>query len=282
MSMDEDRIVAEARARVEAGAKELVLTGVHLGKYGYDTGADESSLVRLFGRLLAISGVERLRLSSILSRHLTDEVLGYMASQPRICRYLHVPLQSGDDRMLEVMHRPYRLSDYLDAVDRAKEALPGVALATDIIVGHPGEDEEAFENTMDVVERVGFSKLHVFRYSERAGTKAATMPDDVHPDVKRARSKRLIALGNDLRTGFLRAHLGQRLEVLVEDEREVDGEWVSSGQTEDHVRVWFEGRGLLGTTVEVVADRVRSDGLRGALVGREDPREGESLKEVAT
>ena len=265
-SLDEDSLVAEARARVAAGARELVLTGVHLGKYTYDAGGDERRLVGLFEKLLRIEGLWRVRLSSVLSRHLTDELLAFMAAEPRMCRYLHVPLQSGDDWMLERMNRPYRIDDYMDSIRRAKTALPGVALATDIIVGHPGESEAAFGNTMDVVREVAFSKLHVFRYSARPGTAAADMADDVNGNVKRERSKALIALGNDIRARFLAAHLERPLEVLVEDERVVDGVSVCSGQTDDHVRAWFETEGLLGKLVTIEADEVRADGLRGGRV----------------
>ena len=267
-SYDEGSLIEQARARVEAGARELVLTGVHLGKYTYDTGGDESSLVRLFRRMLDIDGVWRLRLSSILSRHLTDEVLAFMADEPRMCRYLHVPLQSGDDGVLRAMNRPYDISEYMDAIARTKEALPEVALATDIIVGFPGENEGAFEATMDVVREVGFSKLHVFRYSARDDTAAASMTDEVAPEVKKERSKRLIELGNEIRARFLDDHLGRSLEVLVEDEREVEGERVCSGQTDDYVRCWFSGEDLLGRLVEVRGHEIRADGIRGADVLR--------------
>jgi threonylcarbamoyladenosine tRNA methylthiotransferase MtaB len=262
-SLDEDALVAEARARVAAGAREIVLTGVHLGKYGYDRGGDERDLVRLLERLLDVEGVLRLRLSSILSRHLTDEVLGLMAAEPRVCRYLHVPLQSGDAATLEAMHRPYEIAEYVDSVERAKTALPGLALATDVIVGFPGETDAAFEATMDVVRRLQYSKLHVFRYSARPGTAAAEMTGEVPPDVKKERSKRLIALGNEIRNRFLADHLDRPLEVLVEDERVVDGVSICSGQTDDYVRVWFPGERMLGTVVEVEGHRIRADGLEG-------------------
>ena len=263
-SMDEDKLVGEARARAAAGARELVLTGVHLGKYTYDTGGDERALVRLFERLLSIDGVLRLRLSSILSRHLTPEVIEYMGNEPRMCRYLHVPLQAGSQRILEAMNRPYDIDEYVASVERAVDALPGLALATDIIVGFPGESDEDFEATMDVVRRLRFSKLHVFRYSARPDTAAAEMHDEVHPQVKKERSKRLIDLGNEIRKEFLDSHLDRPLEVLVEDERIVDGVSICSGQTDDYVRVWFEGEGLLGRVVTVQGGEIRADGIRGA------------------
>lgn len=267
-SMDEEALFAEAVARVEAGAKELVLTGVHLGKYSYDSGGDERSLVRLLERLLALDGLLRVRLSSILSRHLTPELLDFMAQESRICRYLHVPLQSGSQKVLEAMNRPYGIDGYVRSVERASSALPGLALATDIIVGFPGESDDDFERTLDVVRRLRFSKLHVFRYSARPETAAADMPDEVPPAVKKQRSKRLIDLGNEIRTEFLHAHLRHPLEVLVEDERMVDGSAVCSGQTDDYVRVWFEGEGFLGRLVQVSGGEIRADGIRGAtLIG---------------
>lgn len=265
-SLDQASLIAEARARVAAGARELVLTGVHLGKYTYDTGGDERRLVGLFEQLLEIEGLWRVRLSSILSRHLTDELLEFMAYEPRMCRFLHVPLQSGDDEVLAIMNRPYRIGDFMDSIYRAKAVLPGVALATDIIVGHPGETDAAFQKTMDVVRDVEFSKLHVFRYSARPGTAAADMKDDVDGNVKRQRSKALIDLGSAIRRRFLNDHLARPLEVLVEDERVVDGVSVCSGQTDDHVRAWFEAEGLLGKMVTIQADEVRADGLRGGRV----------------
>jgi threonylcarbamoyladenosine tRNA methylthiotransferase MtaB len=267
-SYPEEALVAEAAARARAGARELVLTGVHLGKYAYDRGGDERDLVRLLQRLLAVDGIARLRLSSILSRHLTDELVGFMASEPRVCRYLHVPLQAGDDGVLEAMHRPYRIDRYVESVQRAQAALPGLALATDVIVGFPGESERAFRSTLDVVEAVGFSKLHVFRYSARPGTPAASMAGEVPAEVKRERSKRLIDTGNALRGRFLHEHIGPPLRVLVEDERDVDGMSVCSGQTDDYVRVWFEGRNLLGALAAVRGTRVRADGIEGRLETR--------------
>jgi threonylcarbamoyladenosine tRNA methylthiotransferase MtaB len=264
-TLDEDATVARARSMIENGAREIVLTGVHLGKYAYDSGGDERDLLRLFRRLLAIDGLWRLRLSSILSNHLTEEVVHFIASEPRICRHLHVPLQSGDDGVLEAMNRPYRIDGFVESVERAEAVIPGVAIATDIIVGFPGESEAAFGNTMDVVRRVRFSKLHVFRYSARPSTAAAGMTDEVPGPVKKDRSKALIGLGNEIRSAFLAEHLGTPLEVLVEDERSIDGRTVCSGQTSDYVRARFEAEGLLGKLVEVVGERVRADGLAGHL-----------------
>jgi threonylcarbamoyladenosine tRNA methylthiotransferase MtaB len=164
------------------------------------------------------------------------------------------------------MNRPYRIGEFVESCERAKEALPGLALATDVIVGFPGETDAAFDATMEVVRRLRFAKLHVFRFSPRPNTPAATMPDEVPPDVKRQRSKALIGLGNEIRKDFLDSHLNRPLEVLVEDERVVDGASVCSGQTGDYVRVWFEGEGLLGAMARVQGAETRADGIRGATL----------------
>jgi threonylcarbamoyladenosine tRNA methylthiotransferase MtaB len=268
-SLDEEGLISEARAKVQAGAREIVLTGVHLGKYRYDRGGDEHDLIRLMRRILDIDGVWRLRLSSILSQHLTDELVEFIAGEPRVCRFLHVPLQAGDDEVLAAMNRPYDIEGYLDSVTRATDRIEGLALATDIIVGFPGETEEAFERTMDVVRAVRFSKLHVFRYSERPDTAAVAMRQRELPgDVKRDRSKRLIRLGNEIRSEFLNDHIGRELEVLVEEERVVDGVAICSGQTSDFVRVWFEraaDESLMGRMSVVEGVRIRADGLEGRL-----------------
>ena len=266
-SFDADSLVAEARSKAAAGARELVLTGVHLGKYSYDAGGDERELVDLMRRLIDVEDILRLRLSSIFPRHLTEEMLDFMATEPRFCRYLHIPLQAGDDEVLTAMHRPYRINEYIESVTRAKNVLDGLALATDIIVGFPGETDAAFETTLDVVREIQFSKLHVFRYSPRPDTPAAEMEDQVPVEVKKERSKRLIDLGNELRGEFLMRHLDRPLEVLIEDRREIDSVTVCSGQTDDYVRVWFEGDQELGEVVEVSGKKIRADGIEGQLLG---------------
>ena len=261
-----EQVLSEAHRLVQAGARELVLTGVHLGKYGYDRGEDERSLLRLLRGLLDIEELQRIRLSSILSRHLTDEVIDLLAQEPRVCSYLHDPLQSVDDGVLAAMHRPYRIEGYVERVARARSRIPGLALATDVIVGFPGESDAAFRRTVEVVEELGFVKLHVFRYSARPSTPAAAMAHKELPvEIKRERSRNLIDRGNAIRRRFLHDHVGRPLEVLVEDERVVDGASICSGQTSDHVRVWFEGRHLLGSMVEVRGERVRADGIEGRL-----------------
>lgn len=259
-----DDLLARARQKAEEGARELVLTGVHLGKYGWDVGKPDDALVALMEGLLGIDGLARIRLSSILSSHLTPRVVDLMREEPRFCRFLHVPLQSGDDWVLERMNRPYRMGDYLETIERVKEALPQVGLTTDVIVGFPGESNEQFARTLDVVRKVAYSKLHVFRFSPREGTPSASYPAQVPEPEKKSRSKELIALGNELRLRFHSSQVGLEREVLVEDVFE-DGAAV--GNTDNYVKVRFPGpSGLVGELARVHVSDASVESVRGTFV----------------
>jgi threonylcarbamoyladenosine tRNA methylthiotransferase MtaB len=263
-SYPEEQVVADVRRQVERGVREVVLTGVHLGKYGEDRGEREA-LARLVDRLTAIDGLLRLRLSSVLPVQVTPALVERVRDDPKVCRHLHVPLQAGDDEVLARMHRPYRVAEFLDRVEHAKTEVAGLGLSTDVIVGFPGETRAQFAATMAVVERVGFSKLHVFRYSQRPDTPAATMPDQVPVAEKKARAKELIALGNELRRRFHEDHIGRPLEVLVE----AAGDGLAEGTSDNYVKVRFPGG------AELVDRVVTVRGLRADAEGMEaQPMEG--------
>jgi threonylcarbamoyladenosine tRNA methylthiotransferase MtaB len=262
-SHPEDQVVADVRRQVERGVREVVLTGVHLGKYGEDRGEREA-LARLVDRLTAIDGLLRLRLSSVLPVQVTPALVERVRDDPKVCRHLHVPLQAGDDEVLARMHRPYRVAEFLDRVEHAKAEVPGLGLSTDVIVGFPGETRAQFAATMAVVERVGFSKLHVFRYSQRPDTPAATMPDQVPVAEKKARARELIALGNELRRRFHEDHVGRPLQVLVE----AAGEGLAEGTSDNYVKVRFPGgTELVDRVVTVRGLRADAEGMEAELVG---------------
>lgn len=256
-------IVREVRRRVADGVREAVLTGVHLGRYGHDLGETEG-LARLVVRLLSeVAGLERLRLSSVLPLEVTRFLVDVMADDPRICRHLHIPLQSGSDRILAAMGRGYDLGTFFDHLDYARGRLTHLGLSTDVIVGFPGESREDFEATRSAVERAGFAKLHVFRYSPRPGTRSAlTLDDDVPDREKRARSAELIALGQVLRDRFHASLLGARLWVVVEYDR---GQGWLQGTADNYVKAIFRGPAEL---LERVAS-VRLNGLRGSAMSAE-------------
>lgn len=259
-----EEMLADARAKVEQGTRELVLTGVHLGKFGWDQRRPDDALLELMEGLLGIEGLERIRLSSILSRHLTQRVVGMIAAEDRLCRFLHIPLQSGDDEVLERMNRPYRMGEYRETIQRVTEQIPEVGLSTDVIVGFPGETTDQFEATMKVVDDVGYMKLHVFRYSPRAGTPSAAWPDQIPEAEKKARSRRLIALGNEKRLEFNRRCVGRDVEVLVET---CSTSGICVGHTDNFLKVTFPGSPALTDRLALVGGRGAGiDSISGELV----------------
>ncbi|MEW6546089.1 MAG: tRNA (N(6)-L-threonylcarbamoyladenosine(37)-C(2))-methylthiotransferase MtaB [Bacillota bacterium] len=262
-SRDPGAALEEARRLVAAGFREIVLTGIQLGAYGRDLGIPDG-LAWLVEKMAAIGGLWRLRLSSIEPVDLTDALVGTMASQRVVCPHLHLPLQSGSDRVLAAMGRPYSAGDYLRLVERAREKMPGMALSTDVMVGFPGETDEDFAATLQVVEKAGFMRLHVFPYSPRPGTAAARLPDGVPEKVKEERARVLRELGMRLGRAFAEQMVGQVVEVLAE--REQDGQ--VSGLTRNYVRVRFPGGPELeGCLVEVRVIGADPDGARGELTG---------------
>lgn len=228
--------VATASELVAAGAREIVLTGINVGRYRDDeTGADLAELITA----VASTGIDRLRLSSIEPPDLTERLLAAMAAAPAFCAHLHVPLQSGSDAVLSAMGRGYTAGEYSERIEAARAALPGLAVTTDVMTGFPGETDADADQTRALCERVGFAKLHVFRYSARPGTPAAEMPEQVPPQVRVARADSLRAVGERLRAEYLAARRGDVADVLVERVERGRAE----GTTRDYVRVRFESAG---------------------------------------
>lgn len=268
-------VLDEVSRLVKEGFREVVLTGIHLGRWGSGAswgagkvpGAGETSgprLADLVRRVAAVPGLARVRLSSIEPMEITDELLDLIGGDPRVCRHLHVPLQSGSDRVLERMNRGYTAAEYLAVVDRANRAIPGLGLTTDVMVGFPGEEEDDFEATLDVVRRARFSRLHVFRYSRRPNTAAADMPGQVSAGTKKARSERVIALGRELALRFHQGLIGRKLEVLVEK--------VSAGRaeglTDNYARAVFAAKGSCpNDIVPVRVVRATASGISGEIAG---------------
>jgi threonylcarbamoyladenosine tRNA methylthiotransferase MtaB len=258
-------VVEQVEALVAAGYAEVVLTGVDLGHYGWDL-APRQSLAALVRRLLALPGLGRLRLSSILPAYVTDELIETIAGEPRVCRHLHVPLQSGSDRVLRAMRRPYNRQLYRRLVARLASALPGFGLGTDVITGFPGETAEEFAETAAFLDDLPFSYLHVFSYSDRRGTEAARLSvPRVPPEEVRRRTSRLRRLGADKSSAFRRAHVGGDVEVLVLEHRAAEtGRLV--GLTGDYLEVAFDGPdGLMRGFTRVSVTALDGDRLAGRL-----------------
>lgn len=227
-----ERVMGEVQERVAAGYREVVLTGVNLGAYGRDLGM-ERGLARLIEAILERTVLPRLRLSSLEPWDL-DEPFFELWADPRLCRQLHLPLQSGCDRILRRMGRRITTGEYARLVEAARSAIPDLALTTDVMVGFPGEDEEAFVESLAFVERVGFARLHVFSFSPRPGTPAERMGGQVGPQVQKERARRMEALGACLAESFRRRFVGREMAVLWERQRS-DGLW--RGLTDNYLQV---------------------------------------------
>lgn len=245
-------VVARVAALAAGGTAEVVLTGVNIGRYS-DGGLDLAGLVRE----VAATGIARIRVSSIEPLDLTPRLLDALAGTPAVLPHLHVPLQSGCDRTLAAMGRRYSLKEFADALARARQALPGSAVTTDVIVGFPGETAQDHAESVAFVEECAFAGLHVFRFSRRAGTPAAAMPAQVPPPESAERAAAMRALGARLACAHARARVGGIADVLVESIQ--DGR--AAGTSEDHLRVDVRGSAAVGEVV-----RVRITGADGARV----------------
>ncbi|MBM3725751.1 MAG: tRNA (N(6)-L-threonylcarbamoyladenosine(37)-C(2))-methylthiotransferase MtaB [Acidobacteria bacterium] len=217
-SANADWVVEEVR-RLAPEYPELVLTGINLGRWGRDPGSGlgrPARLTDLLRRLLDETGIARLRLSSVEPMDFTDDLLGLMAESPRIARHVHAPLQSGSDTVLRRMHRKYRPRHYEDRVLKARALMPDAAIGADVMTGFPGETDSEFEETVRFIERLPFTYLHVFTYSEREGTKAAAM-SQVAPRVRKERTRHLRELGARKNLDFRQSMVGQGLSVVTHD-----------------------------------------------------------------
>jgi threonylcarbamoyladenosine tRNA methylthiotransferase MtaB len=231
-------IIEHARTLTASGYKELDLTGVHTGAYGVDLDPP-TTLLALLEQLVRVEGVERLRLNSIEPATVGDDLLDFIAASPKICKHLHICLQSGDDDMLRRMRRHYDVAAYEHLIDKVIARLPECGLGSDMLVGFPGETAAHFERTLRVVERLPFSYLHVFSYSARPGTPAAKYPDQVPPAAIKARSRRLRELGQTKKNTFARRFLGREMTILLEGKRD-KGRPSLSGLTQNYIRVHVE------------------------------------------
>ena len=228
-------IVREVQSLAANGHREVVLTGVHLGAYGKDM-TDGTKLPHVLRAVHDIDGIQRIRLSSIEPMDVSDHLISEMARLPKCARHFHVSLQSGSNKILKIMRRGYTSADFEGLVDRIRAAMQGVGLSTDVMVGFPGETEEDFADTCRLIDRVKFSRLHVFRYSPRTGTPAAKFPRQVQDSVMSRRSQEARILGDRLAQEFRFRMLGQKAEVLMEDTRE-GRDKLRAGFTSNYVRV---------------------------------------------
>ena len=263
-----EAIEDEARSYVAAGVKEITLLGQNVNSYGRDLyGAPRFAEVL---DAVDASGVERLRFATSHPKDLTDEVIGKFATLPNLMPALHLPAQSGSDAILKAMHRVYTVDHYLGLIDKLRDACPGIALSTDIIVGFPGETEEDFQGTYDLVKRVGYSQVFTFIYSKREGTPAAKLVDDTPHSVIQERFERLRTVVEDGALAYNKASLGKVVPVLFEGPSKKEP-GIATGHSPENINVHAivpEGCSideLVGQTRDVLIDEARTWYLRGRL-----------------
>jgi tRNA-2-methylthio-N6-dimethylallyladenosine synthase len=260
-----DQIIHDVEKYAKKGYKEIILLGQNVNSYGKDF-KNGDNFAKLLREICKVEGDFIVRFVSPHPRDFTDEVIDVIAENEKIARSLHLPLQSGSTKILKAMNRGYTKEQYIALAEKIKERIPGVALTADIIVGFPGETEEDFQDTLDVVQRIQFENCFMFMYSIRRGTKAATMENQIDEDVKKDRLQRLIALQNSCSLEESKTYLGKTVRVLVEGESKKNKE-VLSGRTSTNKVVLFKGdKDLEGKFVNVKINECKTWTLYGEIV----------------
>ncbi|MFC1559568.1 tRNA (N(6)-L-threonylcarbamoyladenosine(37)-C(2))-methylthiotransferase MtaB [Candidatus Margulisiibacteriota bacterium] len=246
--------VTEAKQMVDDGVREIILTGINLGEYGrnltkkeYSIGnqdfrsqaSDPHALPKLIEELSKIDGLLRIRLSSIEPMYINDELIKIIKDNPKACRHLHIPLQSGDDKILKVMNRGYTAKDFLKMAKKIKKSIKDISITTDIIVGFPGEDKKAFNNTCKMIDKIKFPRVHMFSYSDRPGTAAFNLKNKIKPKMIAGRYEKLGELRAKYMLEFHKAQQKKPVEVLIEQKDPKTG--LYEGLTGNYIRVFWAG-----------------------------------------
>jgi threonylcarbamoyladenosine tRNA methylthiotransferase MtaB len=242
-----ESIISEIENLVRSGFKEAVLTGVHVGRY-QSNGTD---LTRLTEHILEKTEMERIRFSSIQPKEFSDELIDLIKREKRICRHVHIPLQSGDDRILQAMNRNYSTTYYKELTENLAGKIPGLCVGADVIVGFPAEKDREFENSCRFIQSIPLSYLHVFSYSDRQNTAASVLPDKIDPKRINERSQLLHQIGKEKWVSFLDSFVGKSLEILAEKRRDKKtGKLI--GLSDNYIRVLLEGDENLANTITSV------------------------------
>ncbi len=220
VSRSEKEILDEIRQATALGYKEIILSGIHLGLYGRGANDKKNSLTGLISRAVKIEGLGRIRLSSIEITEINKKLIKLITQNTNLCRHLHIPLQSGSDKILKLMRRPYDTNYFEQKINFIKQAMPNIALTTDVIVGFPGETERDYQATISFIKKIGFSRLHVFPYSAHEKTPAAKFADQVEEKIKQIRAAKLRIISQKLEALYVRQFKNKTLEVVIEREGE--------------------------------------------------------------
>lgn len=261
-SRDMESIKNEAKRLAKNGYKEIVLTGIHVSSYGKDLKNGES-LINVIEEVANTDGIERIRLSSMEPRHITKEFLERMKDTKKACDHFHLSLQSGSDDILKAMNRKYDTKIFKQKVDLIREVFPNAGLTTDIIVGFPTETDENHEETKNFVKDIKFAKTHLFKYSKRDGTKAATMKPEVDGNIKKERLKELEEIEQVNKREFLEKQIGKTLSVLFESKSDMDG--YKSGYSTNYLRVNVKDKIDDNEIRDCLITDIKNDELIGVL-----------------
>ncbi len=261
-SRDMDSIKKEAKRLAQNGYKEIVLTGIHVASYGKDL-REGMRLIDVIEEVAKTDGIERIRLSSMEPRHITRDFLERMKATEKACDHFHLSLQSGSDEILKAMNRKYDTKIFKEKVNLIREVFPNAGLTTDIIVGFPTETEKNHEETKDFVKEIKFAKTHLFKYSKRDGTKAASMKPEVDGNIKKERLKELEAIEEVNRLNFLKNQIGKTLSVLFESKSDMEG--YKSGYSTNYLRVNVKDDIGDNEIRDVLITEIKNDELIGIL-----------------
>ncbi|WP_270646412.1 tRNA (N(6)-L-threonylcarbamoyladenosine(37)-C(2))-methylthiotransferase MtaB [Paeniclostridium hominis] len=263
-SRDLESVVNEANKLVDNGYTEIVLTGIHVASYGKDVTDAEINLLSVIKAINEIEGVKRIRLSSVEPLLMTDEFIDTVSKMPKVCPHFHLSLQSGCDETLKRMNRRYTTKEYKEIVHKLREKMPNVAITTDVIVGFPGETNDEFNQTYKFLSDVELSQMHIFKYSPRKGTPAATMENQIDPQMKHLRSDKLIALNKKNFNKFATKFIGEEFEVLFEQNI---GDNKYEGLTPNYIRVVVESNeDIQGKILNTKISDVKDEYVEGILV----------------
>lgn len=254
-----ENVIEEIKKVVEEGINEVVITGIHIASYGRDFKGKNIGLIDLLEEINKIQGLHRIRLGSIEPTIITDEFVERLSKLDKICDHFHLSLQSGCTETLKRMNRRYTTEEFRDVTKRLRAKFPNAALTTDIIVGFPGETDDEFNTTYEFLKDIAFYKMHIFKYSQRKGTKAAVMPNQVDGKIKEERSKKLIELSNENEYNYNKKYIGKQVEVLFEER---EGEYLK-GHTTNYIVVKHktDKNDLINKIAKVTVSEAKQDCL---------------------
>lgn len=257
-----ESVIDEIKSIAQKGIQEVVITGIHVASYGLDFKDENIRLIDLLEEINKVEGIKRIRLGSLEPNIITDEFVQRLKNVNKICDHFHLSLQSGCTETLKRMNRKYTTEDFEKVVERLRIAFPNVALTTDIIVGFPDETDEEFNTTYKYLKKIKFYKMHVFKYSQRKGTRAAVMPNQIDGNIKEERSHKLIELSNRNEEEFLDRYIGKEVYVLFEQE---EGEYIK-GHTSNYLVVKAKGKELENKMLRVKITSREGDELIGKIM----------------